>query len=171
VPKLPTIWHDRGQYANLIKDVMQTQIKSFQKERDNLKKTKIAQSIGYLGQIINSLITSQEETGFKPEMPKVEEDITEETVKEIVRSQVLEKGKKENSCWKNEILHYIIKFKKCDINYANLVFRKFEELGVDSCKKGVAYYIPKFAKMRGYVTEKEFEEWEKELEIHNERRY
>ena len=64
-------WHERGQYANMIKDVLSTQMQCYKKEHDNLKKTKIAQSIGYLGQIVNSLISAQEEVSFQSKISDI----------------------------------------------------------------------------------------------------
>ena len=147
-------WYERGQYANTIKEVLDAQVKSYKNETDSVKKTKIAQSIGYLGQIINSLISSQEETGIKPELAENEgESITEEMIKEIVRYQILEELKKAPS--KDEILQEIIKFKKCDLQYANIIFTKMEELGLKTCKIGFRHDLYKFATMRNYATDEE----------------
>lgn len=150
-------WHNRGQYANMVKDVLASQIKCYNKEPDNIKKTKIAQSIGYLGQIINSLINSQEDSGIKPEEPETEE-ISEPIIKEFVRNQILEETRGELN--KNCILHGIINFKKCDMNYATLMFKKMEELGLKVCLY-ITYDLMKFAKMRGYLSPEEIESYDK----------
>lgn len=34
-------WYERAQYANIIKEVMSSQIQSYKKEHDNIRKTKI----------------------------------------------------------------------------------------------------------------------------------
>ena len=161
-------WYERGQYANTIKEVLEAQEKSYRKETDSIKKTKIAQSIGYLGQIINSLISSQEEIGIKPELTETEgESITEEMVREVVRYQILEELKKAPS--KDEILQEIIKFKKCDLQYANIIFTKMEELGLKTCKIGFRHDLYKFATMRNYATDEELSKvqralWDRERE-------
>ena len=52
-------WNERGTYGNILKDLIAKQILSYQKEKDPLKKTRIAQNIGYLCQVQASLITSE----------------------------------------------------------------------------------------------------------------
>jgi len=52
-------WNERGTYGNILKDLISMQLSSFEKEKDPLKKTKIAQNIGYLCQVQASLITSE----------------------------------------------------------------------------------------------------------------
>ncbi len=54
-------WHERGQYGNIIKHIITSQVSSYNNEKDKIKRTKIAQSIGYLTQIQNSLINSEHE--------------------------------------------------------------------------------------------------------------
>jgi len=51
-------WHERGTYGNIIKGLIQKQISKYDKERDRIKATKIAQNIGYLIQVQSGLITS-----------------------------------------------------------------------------------------------------------------
>ena len=51
-------WHERGTYGNIIKGLIQKQISKYEKERDRIKATKIAQNIGYLIQVQSGLITS-----------------------------------------------------------------------------------------------------------------
>jgi len=140
----------------MIKDTLSSQIKCYKKERDNIKKTKIAQSIGYLGQIVNSLISSQEEVGIKPEIPEsAGAGITEKIIKEFVRYEILESGKDNETILKNELLQDIIKFKKCDLIYANLMYTKMEELGLEACRKYPYDNLQRFAIIHNYVTEEE----------------
>jgi len=147
-------WYERGQYANVIKEILSLQIQCYKKEPDSIKKTKIAQSIGYLGQTVNSMISSQEEIGFKSLEPETEGvSITEEMVKEVVRYQILEELKQVPS--KDEILQEIIKFKKCDLKYASIIYAKMEELGLKTCKSGYRHDLHKFATMRNYTTDEE----------------
>ena len=51
-------WHERGTYGNILKGLIQNQQAKYQKERDRIKATKIAQNIGYLIQVQSGLITS-----------------------------------------------------------------------------------------------------------------
>ena len=149
-------WFERGQYANTIKEVLEAQVKSYTKETDSIKKTKIAQSVGYLGQIINSLISSQEEMGINPVLVETEE-ISEKLIREFIRNQILEK--KIGESLKNSVLRDIIDFKKCDISYANSMFKKMEGLGFGICYGSSGYDIVQFAKMRDFLTEEELKQY------------
>jgi len=53
---LPTSWHNRDQYGNIIKNLIKTQYKTFQKVKDRKEKLKLSQNVAYLIQIENSLI-------------------------------------------------------------------------------------------------------------------
>jgi len=52
-------WHERGIYGNILKGIIQKQISKYEKERDRIKATKIAQNIGYLIQVQSGLINSE----------------------------------------------------------------------------------------------------------------
>ncbi len=52
-------WHERGTYGNILKGIIQKQISKYEKERDRIKATKIAQNIGYLIQVQSGLINSE----------------------------------------------------------------------------------------------------------------
>ncbi len=65
------VWHERGQYGNMLKHLISTQLLQFQRERDRIKKTKIAQNIGYLVQVQTSLINS--EKNVEERLAKLEE--------------------------------------------------------------------------------------------------
>jgi len=52
-------WHERGPYGNILKGIIQKQISKYEKERDRIKATKIAQNIGYLIQVQSGLINSE----------------------------------------------------------------------------------------------------------------
>jgi hypothetical protein len=54
-------WTDRGQYGLLCRGIIQSQYSSYKREKNRQKKTKIAQSIGFLLQVQNSLIVSEKE--------------------------------------------------------------------------------------------------------------
>jgi len=53
-------WNERGTYGIILKDLIAKQLLNFQREKDPLKKTRIAQNIGYLCQVQASLITSED---------------------------------------------------------------------------------------------------------------
>jgi len=56
---LPTCWHDRNQYGNIVKNIIKTQYKSFSKTKDSKQKLKLSQNVAYLIQIENSLINDR----------------------------------------------------------------------------------------------------------------
>ena len=49
-------WTSRGTYGNILKFIIKTQQKNFSKEKDPIKKAKLASNVGYLIQIQTSLI-------------------------------------------------------------------------------------------------------------------
>ena len=158
---MATVWNDRGQYGNMIKDVLVSQIKNYLKEPDRTKKTKIAQSIAYLIQTLNSLITSYQETRATSTAHKIHEVIVEEEiVKEITRDQVVNKSN--NECSENRLLVDIIELKKCDVITARAILLKMKDLGLELCtyiRDG--YSMERFGLVRGYVTKVEVENAEK----------
>ena len=146
-------WYERGQYASMIKEVLSLQVEAYKKENDNAQKTKIAQSIGYLGQIINSFISKQYEEGFKPEIPENEDiEIDEKIIEEFVQFE-LENNSDKQLTPKNDLMQDITKFNHCNLEYSNLFFTKMEDLGLKVCKEFLGYNIIKFAKMRNYPNE------------------
>ena len=52
-------WHDRGQYAEILKELILSQQTLYKKARDNVKKNKISHNLGYLIQVMSSLINSE----------------------------------------------------------------------------------------------------------------
>ena len=52
-------WHDRGQYAEILRDLISSQLKQYKKARDNMKKNKISHNIAYLIQVQNYIINSE----------------------------------------------------------------------------------------------------------------
>ena len=53
------IWYDRSQYANILRGIIASQITQYKRESNRIKKTKIAQNIGYLVQVQSHLINSE----------------------------------------------------------------------------------------------------------------
>ena len=52
-------WYDRGQYAEILRDLISSQLKQYKNARDNMKKNKISHNIAYLIQVMSSLINSE----------------------------------------------------------------------------------------------------------------
>jgi len=52
-------WHDRSQYAEILRELISSQVKQYKNARDNMKKNKISHNIAYLIQVQNSLINSE----------------------------------------------------------------------------------------------------------------
>lgn len=52
-------WNDRTQYGNILRGIISSQITQYKRENNRIKRTKIAQSIGYLIQIQASLIKDE----------------------------------------------------------------------------------------------------------------
>jgi len=52
-------WHDREQYSNILRDLISSQITQYKLEKDRIKKTRISQNIGYLIQVMASLINQE----------------------------------------------------------------------------------------------------------------
>jgi len=52
-------WHDRSQYAEILRELIQSQQTLYRKVKDNMKKNKISHSIAYLIQVQNSIINSE----------------------------------------------------------------------------------------------------------------
>ena len=131
------------------------------KKRKPAKKTKISQSIAYLIQTLNSLITSFEENRITSIAGKIANVVVEEdVVKEITRDQVVNKSKKDCSAQLLKI--DIIELKKCDVITAEAIVSKMNELGLEPCtsyREGLG--IERFALVRGYVTKEEVTNAEK----------
>jgi len=52
-------WYDREQYAEILKELILSQQTLYKKARDNVKKNKISHNLGYLIQVMSSLINSE----------------------------------------------------------------------------------------------------------------
>jgi len=63
-------WNERGTYGNILKDLIKKQLANYEKENDTIKKTKIAQNLGYLCQVQTSLITTEDK--FEERIEKLE---------------------------------------------------------------------------------------------------
>jgi len=54
-------WYDRSQYANILKDVIGLQLTQYKLEKNRMKKTRISQNVGYLLQVMNSMIRDEKQ--------------------------------------------------------------------------------------------------------------
>jgi len=54
-------WHEREVYGEILLKIIRKQYQNFRKQPDMIKKSKISQSIGYLIQVLNSLISSEKQ--------------------------------------------------------------------------------------------------------------
>ena len=52
-------WYERDQYANILRDIIASQITQYKREKTRIKKTRISQNIGYLVQVLASMINSE----------------------------------------------------------------------------------------------------------------
>jgi len=52
-------WHDRSQYGNILRGLISSQITQYKRESNRIKKTRISQNIGYLIQVMASLINQE----------------------------------------------------------------------------------------------------------------
>jgi len=52
-------WHDRTQYGNILRGLLSSQLSCYKRESNRIKKTRIAQNIGYLLQVQNSMIKDE----------------------------------------------------------------------------------------------------------------
>jgi len=52
-------WHDRSQYGNILRGLISSQITQYKREANRMKKTRIAQNIAYLIQVMATLINQE----------------------------------------------------------------------------------------------------------------
>ena len=52
-------WYDRDQYANILRGLIASQSTQYKREKNRIKKTRIAQSVGFLIQVLASLINAE----------------------------------------------------------------------------------------------------------------
>ena len=53
--------YDRSQYANILRDVIGLQLTQYKLEKNRMKKNRISQNIGYLLQVMNSMIRDEKQ--------------------------------------------------------------------------------------------------------------
>lgn len=100
---------------------------------------------------------------------KTDNEITDDAVKEIVKSLVL-KGDVDEVVFygTDQMLFDIIKMKKCDIWYAKQVVSKMDTLGFELCRLHniiiPTYDLARFAMMRGIISENELKQIKKKIE-------
>ena len=64
-------WHDRSQYANILRGLISSQLTQYKRESNRIKKTRISQNVGYLLQVMNSMI--KDEKQIEERIVKLEE--------------------------------------------------------------------------------------------------
>jgi len=52
-------WYDKSQYANILRGLISSQLTQYKRESNRIKKTRISQNIGYLVQVISSMIKDE----------------------------------------------------------------------------------------------------------------
>ena len=63
-------WDDRSQYANILRDLIGTQLTAYKREPNRIKMTRISQNIAYLLQVMNSMI--KDERGIDERLDRLE---------------------------------------------------------------------------------------------------
>jgi len=64
-------WYDRSQYANILRGLISSQLTQYKREQNRIKKTRISQNVGYLLQVMNSMI--KDEKQIEERIVKLEE--------------------------------------------------------------------------------------------------
>jgi len=54
-------WYDRSQYANILRGLISSQLTQYKRESNRIKKTRISQNVGYLLQVMNSMIKDEKQ--------------------------------------------------------------------------------------------------------------
>lgn len=109
---------------------------------------------------------------FLNKSPKTDSDleldeIKEEEVKRLVRYEIYEM-----SCvyiTSDDLLYDIIKTTRCNQKHAYDVLKKMRTLGLELCRASEYYALAKFASMRGYITDDEFDKINQELKEEQEK--
>ena len=73
--KNKTSWHEREQYGKLLRPQIGAQLTQFKLEKNRIRKTKIAQNIGYLVQVLGSLM--KEEKQVDERITRIEENLNQ----------------------------------------------------------------------------------------------
>ena len=77
MPNLTTSWHDRSQYGNIVKHMIKSQYKTFQKTQDAKLKLNLSKNLAYLIQTENSLINDRyNDMNYDQELLSMVEQIT-----------------------------------------------------------------------------------------------
>jgi len=54
-------WYDRSQYANILRGLISSQLTQYKRESNRIKKTRVSQNVGYLLQVMNSMIKDEKQ--------------------------------------------------------------------------------------------------------------
>ena len=70
-------WKNRGTYGRILKKVIQKQMKRFESQEDQDKTIRLAQNIGYLTNILNTIIKDEENSQLELRIEDLEKIIHE----------------------------------------------------------------------------------------------
>ena len=68
-------WKNRGTYGRILKKVIQKQVRRFEPQDDEEKATKLAHNIGYLTNILNTIIKDEENSQLEKRVEDLEKKV------------------------------------------------------------------------------------------------
>ena len=72
---LGSSWKNRGTYGRILKKVIQRQVKRIEAQEDEEKATKLAHNIGYLTNILNTIIKDEENSQLEKRIEELERKV------------------------------------------------------------------------------------------------
>jgi len=72
---LGSSWKNRGTYGRILKKVIQKQVKRFESQRNEDKAINLAHSIGYLTNILNTIIKDEENSQLEKRIEELEKKV------------------------------------------------------------------------------------------------
>jgi len=68
-------WKNRGTYGRILKKVIQRQVKRFESQRNEDKAISLAHNIGYLTNILNTIIKDEENSQLEKRIEELEKKV------------------------------------------------------------------------------------------------
>ena len=68
-------WKNRGSYGRILKKIIQRQLRRFEAQDDEEKATKIAHNIGYLTNILSTIIKDEENSQLEKRVEELEKKL------------------------------------------------------------------------------------------------
>ena len=68
-------WKNRGTYGRILKKVIQRQVKRFESQEDQDKAISLAHNIGYLTNILNTIIKDEENSQLEKRIEELEHKV------------------------------------------------------------------------------------------------